>query len=192
MRTLRASAFLLLFALVSVNASAGELLMTAGMLNIFAEVLRLGDFGLRDVETAAFVVREENGGYRCELWPPTNQFRAAKFTWNPPPNAVAIVHTHPAAMPRSSNGDRATAIRLAIPVYSLTVANIYVVDALGVSKPLIRNHHWFEDENWRAGACALIRPSDLLPSRTPGTTIRTAGCDDVAGFRSPETPLCLP
>jgi hypothetical protein len=192
MRTHWPAAFVFLLALVAVNASAGELLMTAGVLNIFADVLRRGEFGLRDVETAAFVVRDEDGGYRCELWPPTNQFRAAKFTWNPPPNVVAIVHTHPASMPKSSNGDRETAIRLAIPVYSLTLANIYVVDSLGVSKPLVRNRHWFVDKDWRSGMCALIRPTDLLPPKPPATTISAQGCADTSGFQSPETTVCMP
>ncbi len=137
----------LLIALVAINASADELAFTKGMLDIFTDVLRQGFFGMKDVEAAAFVVRDRDGNYRCELWPPTNEFHAQRFPWTLPPHVVAIVHTHPPSVPRSSAADRATAIRLAIPVYSLTLANIYVVDSLGVSKPLIRNQHWFEGQS---------------------------------------------
>jgi len=182
-----------LIVLVAAHASAGELLLTGGVLNIFAEVLRLGSFGLRDVETAAFVVREEDGSYRCELWPPTNQFHATRFRWPPPPNAVAIVHTHPASSPRSSHVDRETAMRLAIPVYSLTIANVYMVDALGVSRPLIRNRHWFEDGNLWTRNCSPFRPVDLLPPRPARTrTVADEGCADDAGFHVPRIARCLP
>ena len=149
---IRWRALLLLTTLMSWRVSADDLL-SRDVLDMFAEVLDRGYYGLRDEETAAFIIRDGND--RCVLWPATDEYHATRYRWPPPRGIVAIVHTHPLAMPRPSTADRATAIRLGIPVYSITLTSIYRADIFGIETSIVRGRRWFHDQNSQRGLCAF-------------------------------------
>ena len=133
-------------------AASGDL--STDRFDMFAEVLDRGVYGSREDEAAAFIVRRPDGGERCVLWPPTAEYHQTHYRWPPPAGVVAIVHTHPLAMPRPSGGDRASAIRLGIPVYSITPDNIYKTDEFGLPTAVVKNHRWFREHDSRRGLCA--------------------------------------
>lgn len=123
-------------------------------LDMFSRVLRLGLFGFRDEESAAFIVKR-NDQLQCIIWPPTNEFHRASYRQALPEGVVAIVHTHPMSSPRPSSVDRETAQRLGIPIYAINLANIYQVDALGRVIAHVRNRQWARD---RQLMCRGIEP----------------------------------
>ena len=79
-----------------------------------------------DVEIGAFVV-SAGGELRLARWPQQRAFRRAAFHGPIPRNAVAVMHTHPAALPRPSLQDRLVAKRLCVPVYVASRAGLWVV-----------------------------------------------------------------
>jgi hypothetical protein len=139
-RRWRAVALLVAFA--AGRVSADELLSDGHVLQIFKDILRRGSFGLRDEEAAAFVIRKKDGSYACLLWPATAEFRKARYRQPIPRGAVAIVHTHPFSIPWPSPQDRQTARALRIPIYALTLANVYKADIDGQSIALVYRERW--------------------------------------------------
>ena len=127
--------------------------LSSDRLDMFAEVLDHGVYGSRDDETAAFIIRRDDGSERCVLWPPTAEYHATHYLWPPPTGVVAIVHTHPFAMPRPSIGDKASAIRLGIPIYSITPANIYKADEFGLATAVVKDHRWFREHDSTRRLC---------------------------------------
>jgi hypothetical protein len=110
----------------------------------FADVLRLGGYGHWHTERAAFIVREENGQYRCVAWPLDGGFHRQQFRGSIPDRTVAIVHTHPAELPIGSNQDARTAKALSVPIFVLTPLNIYLVTSRGENVPVVENRIWAE------------------------------------------------
>jgi hypothetical protein len=135
-------AVLILVAFAATRVSGDELLSDRRVLEIFKDVLRRGSFGLRDEESAAFVIRRKDGSYGCLLWPATAEFRKARYRMPLPRGAVAIVHTHPVSIPWPSSQDRRTAQVLRIPVYALTFANVYKADIDGQSIAVVHRDRW--------------------------------------------------
>jgi proteasome lid subunit RPN8/RPN11 len=129
--------------------------LSPDVLDMFAEVLERGHYGLRDDETAAFIIRNENGGDRCMLWPPTAEHHMTRFKWPPPARVVAIVHTHPVELPRPSTADKASAIRLGIPVYAITPSAIYKADAFGMTTAVTKERRWFRERSSKRQLCSL-------------------------------------
>jgi proteasome lid subunit RPN8/RPN11 len=142
-------AALLLVALIAADE------LSPDVLDMFAEVLGRGHYGLREEEAAAFIIRKENGDARCMLWPPTAEYHKARFKWPPPSGVVAIVHTHPIDLPCLSTADKASAIRLGIPVYAITPSTIYKADAFGITTAVTRDRRWFRDHNSGRKLCSL-------------------------------------
>ena len=83
-------------------------------------LLRLAAYGQSTYEHAAFIVRDDSGEARLVPWPFDRQAFEATFHGAVPPNAIAIVHTHPNSVPLPSAGDAALARRLGLPVYVVT------------------------------------------------------------------------
>lgn len=128
--------------------------LTSDRLDMFAEVLEHGVYGSRDDEAAAFIVHRPDGSEQCLLWPPTAEYHATHHPWPPPSAVMAIVHTHPLALPLPSAADKASAIRLGIPIYSITPANIYKADEFGLATAVVKNHRWFREHDSTRGLCA--------------------------------------
>ena len=133
---------LVLVTLVSPRVGADDLVSDVRTLTIFADVLRRGLFGLRDEESAAFIVREPDGTCGCRLWPSSGDFRAAHYRAAMPDDVIAIVHTHPVSLPFPSPQDRVTARRLGIPIYAVTFGSIYKATADGETELIMRGARW--------------------------------------------------
>ena len=83
-------------------------------------LLKDAGWGFTRIERAAFAVRDQDGRTRFVRWPLKWQARRAVYRGSIPPNAFAIVHTHPNDYPHPSNDDVAAARSLGIPVYVVT------------------------------------------------------------------------
>ncbi len=138
---------------VGATSKPDELLNDPIVMGFFTDLLGRGGFGFVSTESAAFLVFA-NGAYRCEAWPYDGGFQRHQFRGVMPDRAFALVHTHPKGNPLASREDRETAMRLAIPVFVLTPANIYVVTPDGKSVALIRNRRW-----WRISPSSSTRCS---------------------------------
>jgi hypothetical protein len=111
----------------------------------FTDVLSKGGHGYRDTETAAFLVLQPDGEYRCVTWPFTGAFGAQRFTGTIPDRSVAILHTHPNARPDPSRRDRETAMVTGVPVFILTRRDIFMIRADGTSTAIVQGRHWSHD-----------------------------------------------
>jgi hypothetical protein len=89
-------------------------------------LLKDGRWGFTRFEQAAFAVREQDGHTHFVRWPLSWEDRQARYRGSIPPDAFAIVHTHPNRYPEPSDGDAAVARRLGIPVYVVTRRQISV------------------------------------------------------------------
>jgi hypothetical protein len=161
MRTIcRASILVVLF--VAGRVSADELLADPDVIRIFGEVLRRGQFGFRDTESAAFIVAQPDGSHRCVPWPETAQYHATRYRRPLPPGVVAIVHTHPPELPRVSGGDIATAVQLRVPVFAITLYTISVAETTGRAARIVRHERWMPE---RSSLCSQREPR--LPRAGP-------------------------
>jgi len=90
------------------------------------EILRRSGWGLGGpFERAAFIIENLDGSLGCKEWPSAHEYHAEKFFGAIPPQAIAIVHTHPVQFPMPSKQDDAEATRLGIPIYTLTIRRVY-------------------------------------------------------------------
>jgi hypothetical protein len=86
----------------------------------FAELLKLGGYGKRPQERAAFLVLHAGHRFECVIWPPTFGYRNERWSGPIPDGTVAIVHTHPEHEPQPSSFDVAEAERIGVPILVLT------------------------------------------------------------------------
>lgn len=90
------------------------------------EILRKSGWGLGGpFERAAFIVENLDGSLGCQEWPSVHEYQSEKFRGAIPPQAIAIVHTHPVQFPKPSEQDNGEATRLGIPIYTLTIRGVY-------------------------------------------------------------------
>jgi hypothetical protein len=134
------------------------------VLALFGDLFRLALLGSQDLERAAFLTIE-NGRFACRLWPSSRDFRRESFQGVIPAGTVAIVHTHPNRMPKASRQDRETAKQTGLPLFTLTWANITVVDPLsGVESWPVRQTLWnravSSADSAGAGSCREIGVPD--------------------------------
>jgi proteasome lid subunit RPN8/RPN11 len=122
----------------------------------FADVLAQGGYGNWKTERAAFVVREENGDYRCFSWPAGGTVHRQEFKGTIPDRTVAIVHTHPKELPLASRDDVRTAQRLHVPIFVLTPRNIDLITPRGESVAVVSDQMWSGE---RRRCAALPRTS---------------------------------
>jgi hypothetical protein len=146
--------------LLAADDPSAHLVKEPEVLAIFAEVLDRGGMGYRASESAAFLVIDPAGRYRCVAWPQTNRHERQTYREAAPPFTVAILHTHPRSSLRPSAADRATAKKLGIPVFVLTPRDIWVATPEGESVPLVANAWWAAGTE--AASCST---PDLLAAR---------------------------
>jgi hypothetical protein len=127
---------------LKVDGIGGAFLNNAAIQGYFADILRQGGFGHWKTERAAFLVRDEDGRYRCIAWPMDGHLYRQEFHGAIPDHTVAIVHTHPSELPLGSPDDERTAIKLSMPVFVLTPMNINMIDGTGKSVPIVQNRLW--------------------------------------------------
>jgi hypothetical protein len=102
--------------------------------SIFTAVLKEGRYGFGHAEAAAFIVRCRGGGIGYIAWPANGEPDAARWEGAIPAGTLAIVHTHPNALPLPSSIDAATARRTHVPVYVVTVAAVAKTDGISISR----------------------------------------------------------
>lgn len=90
-------------------------------------VLKAGGYGHLQLESAAFLIARDDG-FECRPWPRDVYFHAQTWRGRMPEHVVAIVHSHPAAIPEPSWGDALLAKRLGIPVLVVTPRGITRAD----------------------------------------------------------------
>ena len=124
---------------------------------IFADLLRRGWNGMREAESAAFIVIDDAGCYHPVFWAYTGA--RSRQTWRGarPPYTVAIAHTHPKTSRRPSAVDAQTAEEQRIPVFVLTPGNIFVATPQGATLALVERRDWAREVVATAG-CSPPRP----------------------------------
>ena len=133
----------------------------------FGDVLRRGGFGHWKTESAAFLVADESGKYRCVVWPFDGHLYRQELHDAIPDGTVAIIHTHPSQFPRGSPGDERTAVRLSVPIFVLTPLNIYMITNRGVSVPVVENRRWapFRESSTSARCEASVENGKYMRKR---------------------------
>jgi len=84
------------------------------------DMFRRAQYGFSHLEQAAFVVVDPDGTLSLVPWPMTAIDDESHWKGPLPPNAIAIVHTHPNTSPRPSRIDARTAIETGLAVYVVT------------------------------------------------------------------------
>lgn len=126
---------------VAQSPAVTELVQDRVVRSLFADLLRLGGYGHRDTELAAFLVRDPGDVYRCVMWP-SRSYQRSEFRGRIPLGTVAIVHTHRNSGPQGTVDDGLTARRLRLPVYVLTLNAVYVVTPEGENVPVVQEKRW--------------------------------------------------
>ena len=103
-----------------------ELVTQPNVAACFAELLKLGGYGKRPQERAAFLVLHEHHRFACVVWPATFGYRSEQWNGPIPDGTVAIVHTHPEHEPEPSSVDVEEAERIGVPILVLTNGSITV------------------------------------------------------------------
>lgn len=103
-----------------------ELVAEPNVAACFAQLLRLGGYGKRPQERAAFLILHANHRFSCVIWPPTFGYRNERWSGPIPDGTVAIVHTHPEREPQPSSFDVAEAERIGVPILVLTNGSVTV------------------------------------------------------------------
>jgi proteasome lid subunit RPN8/RPN11 len=110
----------------------------------FADLVRQSGYGMWDTESAAFLIRDENGDVRCAAWPAHAGYRRQEFRGAFPDRAVAIVHTHPQHLPLASIHDRETAVKWSVPMFVLTPRSIYLITTRGEIVTVVEKSWWID------------------------------------------------
>lgn len=84
-----------------------------------------------ELEVAAFIVRADDGTLSLRSWPSQRRLRTAQWSGRLPSGAIAIIHSHPLAMPQPSAMDRREAVRLRIPIYAVSRSSLCKADIRG-------------------------------------------------------------
>lgn len=119
---------------------------------LFAHLFELAGSGARDIEHAAFLVREPDNQWSCLLWPSRAQFRSEEYRGRIPDGVVAIMHTHPNRMSHASRQDGETARQTGLPLFTITRGTVTVIDPSSGEEEWIARY-----ENWRRPIPASAR-----------------------------------
>lgn len=132
----------------------------------FFSLFAAAGYGSDPSERAAWAVRREDGSFHLIPWPVTNRAREASWDGPPPAGVVALIHTHPSKLsPKPSRQDEYVALRLALPVY--TISRQAVWKALpGVDSVRVSGEAWFaacvNDERCGVPSRAPAPPQGIL------------------------------
>jgi hypothetical protein len=128
------------------ESAVASLSIDAPLLPIFSEIFGRSQRADRNREVAAFVSRDNDGEYRCTLWPSHFSWRTEQFSGVTPPATFALVHTHPKGLERPSQNDVAECMRTGYTFYVITFWQIYRIEpATGVIVTVIWNQDWTRD-----------------------------------------------
>ena len=103
-----------------------ELVAEPNVAACFAQLLKLGGYGKRPQERAAFLVLHAHHRFACIVWPPSFGYRSERWIGPIPDGTVAIVHTHPEREPHPSSFDIEEAERIGVPILVLTNDSVTV------------------------------------------------------------------
>ena len=92
------------------------------------ELLKTANYGQSSKEHAAFLVLDGDGEMQLVQWPWEAESLRASYKGAIPAGTVAIAHTHPNGLPNPSPGDKALALKLALPLYVLTRSSITMTE----------------------------------------------------------------
>ena len=106
------------------TSASDDLVQDGEVQRIFESLLRKARWGMSHAEAAAFIVRDDNGGFRAVEWPAQGELNQARWVGAFPRGAVAIAHTHPNWLAKPSRIDINTARRVGLPVYVVTRTKI--------------------------------------------------------------------
>lgn len=106
--------------LITSKAEASEIACETAVVRGAWDLLKLSGYGQWDQEHAAFITRDTQGNHQLLHWQYQREFQRATYRGPVPPNAVAIIHTHPNSLPNPSSGDTRLAHRTGLPVYVVT------------------------------------------------------------------------
>jgi hypothetical protein len=127
------------------------------VVDYFSDIFLRGAIWRDSGETAAFLVRKNNGELQCLLWPATNEYKGQSFRGRIPDGTVAIVHTHPGAAFNPSVGDARQAREIGLPIFVLTRGHVTAVGADGITLPVVERRSWMTtkgerrcEERWTA------------------------------------------
>jgi hypothetical protein len=136
------SAHVLAFALQLLAAlDLGPALREPTLAGELHQLVARSGFGRMDVEVAAFLVRSD-GELSLVPWAATRRFREQQFHGVIPSGTIAIVHTHPLALPDPSPGDRRESERLGMPIVVLTPRSIVIARPSGADEVIVRGYFW--------------------------------------------------
>jgi len=83
-------------------------------------------------EVAGWIIYGTNE-YRCRKWPTSNERKKQVWIGSKPNDAVALAHTHPVNVdPKPSITDRSLAMKIGIPIYTISSKGIWKVNPDGV------------------------------------------------------------
>ena len=142
-------------------AAADNVYQSATAHRCFVELLRKSGWGMAGpFERAAFITEQPDGTLACQEWPSIHAYHSEQFHGGVPPQAIAIVHTHPVQFPMPSEQDFEEATRLAVPIYTITIRGVYKSEP-GVQRAVLitDKQSWIRDT---AGLTAALR-ADKLP-----------------------------
>ena len=156
-------AFPLLLLIALPLAAADNVYQSPTAHQCLVEILRKSGWGLAGpFERAAFITQELDGTLGCREWPSMHTYRSEQFHGDIPPQAIAIVHTHPVQFPKPSEQDAEEATRLGIPIYTITIRAVYKSEP-GAQRAVViaERQGWI----WEVPAKATLQAS-VAPSAT--------------------------
>jgi hypothetical protein len=116
---------LLLFAALPLSASDRIFDSVVGH-DCFRALLQKNGWGLAGpYERAEFILQQDDGSLTCQEWPSIHSYLGEQFHGVVPPHTIAIAHTHPAQFPLPSEHDNDEAVRLGLPVYTISIRGVY-------------------------------------------------------------------
>ncbi|MBW3565530.1 MAG: hypothetical protein KY459_12460 [Acidobacteria bacterium] len=134
-----------------------ELLKSPAIMAFFADLVRRSGSGHRNTERGAFLVLDEEGRYRCLLWPYHNGYRRERFTGKIPVGTIAVAHTHPKDAPAPSFRDQRAAKRLQMPFIVASPRDLFLIASDGTVTALVRNQWWMDTPDRRQRCEKLTR-----------------------------------
>ena len=144
---------------------AGRLVNDPEVLVLLSDLMRLGGYGFRETESAAFIVVEKGGRYRCITWPFHADPQRQQYRGTIPEFTVAIAHTHPRNLRMPSARDQFTARTTGLPVVVVTPHHIYVATPEGGTVAVINEQvPWMRGDASSLGICRA--PADVARART--------------------------
>jgi hypothetical protein len=104
-----------------------ETLARRDVRDCFEQVLKAGGYGHLPLEGAAFLV-VHGDTFECRLWPRSVVFHSDSWSGSMPEDTAAIIHSHPADLPKPSLRDALVAKKLGIPVFVVTPRGVTRAD----------------------------------------------------------------